>query len=217
MARYGIVIDLNRCTGCMTCVIACKQENLTRPNIWWNKILEIESSSPDRINHVRYACMHCDDPPCLDACSAKAIYKREDGIVMINHEKCVGTGDCVKACPYGVMDINPDKDYFPDQNAPYQNDLSANRIHPVGKASTCTMCAHRVDQGKIPACVEGCPSKAMIFGDLDDPESAICKKVDKSIQLLKTGGTKPKVSYIIPDNMQEKIEKRIKINPKMDR
>ena len=72
MTRYGILLDLNRCTGCMTCVIACKQENLTRPGVWWNKVLELESESLDRIVYFRYACMHCDNPPCVAACPEQA-------------------------------------------------------------------------------------------------------------------------------------------------
>ncbi|MBW2000586.1 MAG: 4Fe-4S binding protein, partial [Deltaproteobacteria bacterium] len=76
MARYGIVVDLNRCTGCMTCVIACKQENLTRPGVWWDRVLELERESLGRIIYFRYACMHCDNPPCAKACPEHAIYKR---------------------------------------------------------------------------------------------------------------------------------------------
>ena len=107
MARYGIIVDLNRCTGCMTCVIACKEENLTRPTVWWNRILELENESLDDIIYFRNACMHCDEAPCAEACSAGAVYKRPDGIVLIDQKKCVGARDCVKACPYGVIDINP--------------------------------------------------------------------------------------------------------------
>jgi phenylacetyl-CoA:acceptor oxidoreductase subunit 1 len=94
MARYGIVVDLNRCTGCMTCVVACKQENLTRPGVWWNRVLELENESLDRITYLRYACMHCEDPPCVEACAVRAISKRVDGIVLIDHDRCVGAGDC---------------------------------------------------------------------------------------------------------------------------
>ena len=102
MAKYGIIVDLDRCTGCMTCVIACKQENLTRPSVWWNKILELESESLDRITYVRHACMHCENPPCLYSCPNDAIYQHPDGIVLISHQKCGGAGDCVDACPYAV-------------------------------------------------------------------------------------------------------------------
>ena len=217
MPRYGIVVDLKRCTGCMSCVIACKQENLTRPNVWWARILELESKSPDRLTYIRYACMHCDDPPCVDACSNSAILKRPDGLVLIDYEKCAGAGDCVKACPYGVIDINPDEDYFPGDKVPFDEIFDAHRTHPPGKSSTCTMCAHRIDRGREPACVEGCPSKAMTFGDLDDPESPIQKKLRRSVQLLSSEGTNPKISYVMPHELLEQIEQRVIGNPRMER
>ncbi len=214
MARYGIVVDVNRCTGCMTCVIACKEENLTRPKVSWNRILELEDESLDCITYLRYACMHCDNPQCMKACSQGAIYRRPGGIVLIDHNKCVGAEDCAKACPYGVIDINPDEDYFPGQKLPYEEMGDTYREHPPGKASKCTLCAHRIEQGKEPACAAGCPSRAMIFGDLDDPNSPIQKKFCKSVPLLSSEGTHPKVSYIVPENLLEQIERRVIENPK---
>ncbi len=217
MARYGILVDLNRCTGCMTCVIACKQENLTQPNVWWNRVLEVEGESLDHITYIRYACMHCDDAPCIEACLRHAIYKRPDGIVLIDHEKCVGAGDCVEACPYGVIDINPDQGYFLGQKLEYEKRADTFRIHPPGKSSKCTLCVHRIEKGEIPACVQGCPSRAMIFGDLDDPNSQIREKLYKSVQLLASEGTNPKVTYIVPTNVSKEIERRIIENPNMVR
>ena len=217
MARYGILVDLNRCTGCMTCVIACKQENFTRPSVWWNKVLELENESLDSITYVRYACMHCDDPPCVEACSVGAIYKRPDGIVLIDHNKCIGAGDCIEACPYGVIDTNPKQDYFPGQELFYEKGADTHRMHPAGKSSKCNLCVHRIDQGKEPACVAGCPSRVMIFGDLDDPDSPIREKLWRSQQLLASKGANPKVSYIIPPNLSKHIERRVVENPKMDR
>lgn len=217
MARYGILIDLNRCTGCMTCVVACKQENLTRPNVWWNRVLEVESETLDHIIYFRYACMHCDDPPCVGACPEQAIYKRQDGIVLIDHEKCKGHSDCIKACPYGVININPDEDYFRGQKTLYGETEDPHRSHPPGKSSICTLCVHRIEQGKEPICVEGCPSRAMIFGDLDDPNSPIHEKLPKSVQFLESEGTNPKVFYLVPRDLSEQIERRIIENPKMAR
>ncbi|MFH1491526.1 MAG: 4Fe-4S dicluster domain-containing protein [Pseudomonadota bacterium] len=217
MARYGISVDLNRCTGCMTCVIACKEENLTRPGVWWNRILEMENETLDNIIYFRNACMHCDNPPCVESCAAGAFYKRPDGLVLIDQDKCVGAGDCVDACPYGVIDINPDQDYFPGQTLPYEEIPYAHRIHPPGKSSKCTMCNHRIEQGKEPVCVEACPSKSMVFGDLDDPDSPAYKKLGISEQLLESEDAKPKVSYIIPMNLLNRINQRIKNNPKMVR
>jgi molybdopterin-containing oxidoreductase family iron-sulfur binding subunit len=215
MARYGILLDLNRCTGCMTCVIACKEENLTRPGIWWNKVLELENEPLDRIIYARYACMHCDNPLCAAACPEQAIYKRPDGIVLIDQNKCKGHGKCMEACPYGVIDKNPNEEYFKEEGSFFEDPPTPYRSHPPGRASTCTLCAHRIDQGKEPACVAGCPSKVMIFGDLDDPKSTIQEKIERSRHLLTSEGTNPKVSYIVPDDLWEELEQRVRENPRM--
>jgi len=217
MARYGIAVDLNRCTGCMTCVIACKEENLTPPTVWWQRIVEVESEAHNRIVYLPLACMHCDDAPCIPACPEKAIYKNQDGIVLIDHEACQGHGECVKACPYGVIDINPDETYFQGEKLPYETTADTYQVHPPGKASKCTLCIHRIEQGKEPACVAACPSKAMVFGDLDDPQSPIQEKLRESVELLSSRNTKPKVLYRIPANLTEQIEKRVMENPHMDR
>jgi Fe-S-cluster-containing dehydrogenase component len=213
MARYGIVVDLNRCTGCMTCVIACKQENLTRPGVRWNRVLEYESRSLGRILYFRHACMHCDRPPCIEACPEHAISKRQDGIVLIDHEKCRGHGDCVTACPYGVIDINPMQDYFQGERLPFEGISGSHRVHPPGKASTCTLCVHRIEQGKKPTCVEACPSRAMVFGDLDDPYDSIQEKLRGSEQLLPSSGTRPKVFYIFPKGMSKYEQSALSMVP----
>jgi Fe-S-cluster-containing dehydrogenase component len=174
---------------------------------WWRKCFGI--------TYLRHACMHCEDPPCLTACSREAIYQRPDGIVLIDHEKCEGVGDCADACPYGAIDINSAADYFPDHKLPFEEEPEPHRRHPPGKAGTCTLCVHRIEAGQEPVCVAGCPSKAMIFGDLDDPNSLIHKKLSKSVQLLAAEGTQPKVRYIFSDNLLEEIETRIRKNPKM--
>jgi len=217
MTRYGIIVELDRCTGCMTCVIACKQENLTRPGVWWGRILQLEDSSLERIKYVRYACMHCEDPPCMAACSRAAIYRRRDGIVLIDHEKCEGQGNCVKACPYGAIDINPDQDYFPGHQLPYQDERDLHRLHPPGKAGTCTLCAHRIDRGQEPLCVVSCTAKALMCGDLDDSDSPVARKLSRSAPLLSSEGTRPKVNYISAENLIPAIDKRIKKNPGMQR
>lgn len=215
MTKYCIIMDLNRCTGCMTCVLACNEENNTGPGIWWNKVLEIENESLDHIIYVRYACMHCDHPPCVDACPEGAIFKRPDGIVLIDQDNCKGHGDCTKACPYGVIERNSDQDYFPVNKIEIAGTALAHQIHMPGKASKCTLCVHRIDEGKEPACVAGCPSKAIIFGDLDDPESSIHDKLWKSDELLPEEHTRPKAFYMIPKNFSKAIEERVKRNPRM--
>ena len=101
--------------------------------------------------------------------------------------------------------------------APYQDNSEPFRFHRAGKASKCTLCVHRIEKGREPACVEGCPSKAMIFGDLNDPESPIRAKIWKAEQLLESKKAYSKVFYIIPENVLKQLEKRIVKNPHMDR
>ena len=156
-------------------------------------------------------------PPCVDACPEDAIFKRSDGIVLIDQGKCKGRGECVKSCPYSVIEINPDRDYFPANRHETMRTASVHQIHVPGKASKCTLCAHRIDVGKEPACVAGCPSKAMIFGDLDDPESPVREKLWKSEELLRELHTCPKVFYMIPKNFSKTLEERVKRNPRMER
>ncbi len=215
MARYGIVVDLNRCVGCMTCVVNCKEENLTRPGVWWNQILQVENADTQRIVYVRYACMHCEDPPCVKACPNEAIYKRPDGIVLVDKSKCAGAMECVEACPYGVIVMTPDKEYFAGQEALQKTELSAHRVHPPGKASMCTLCFHRIDEGLQPICVAGCPSRAMVFGDLDDPESPIQEKRERSEPLQASAGSKPKVTYVFPSGLKDFIEEEVGEDPRM--
>ncbi|MBN1101895.1 MAG: 4Fe-4S dicluster domain-containing protein [Deltaproteobacteria bacterium] len=209
MARYGIVIDANRCTGCMTCVIACKQENLTRPGVWWNRVLALESEPLHRIIYFRVGCMHCSNPPCLKACPEHAIYMRPEGIILIDQEKCQGHGECIKACPYGMIDINPESVYFPGQVLSPESGAAPHRLQPPGKASMCTMCVHRIDAGREPACVEGCPSKAMVFGDLDDPGSPIHEKRRRSEPLLPYKATDPKTFYLFPAGASKEAQERV--------
>lgn len=217
MARYGIIVDLSICTGCMTCVLACKQENLTGPGVFWNKILEVENETFDYIAYVRHACMHCDEAPCLRACPSYAISRRPDGIVIIDQDKCNGHRECIEACPYGVISVNPDHGYFPGQKLPFETSPAAYRLQKPGKASKCTLCAHRIDEGKLPVCVEACQSEALIFGDLDDPNSTISKRSWEAKQLIPDKGSKPKVSYITPRNLTKKMNQRIIENPEMVR
>jgi molybdopterin-containing oxidoreductase family iron-sulfur binding subunit len=199
----------------MTCVIACKEENLTRPGVWWNKVLQLEDETLQSILYFRYACMHCDNPPCVEACPEKAVYIHPDGIVLTDQDKCQGHGQCMDACPYGVIHMNPDREYFSGQSLPFQETSGAHRIHAPGKASTCTLCVHRIDQGREPACVTACPSKVMTFGDLDDPKSPIQDKLSNSEPLLASRETNPKVTYIIPKDLSKRIEERIIKNPTM--
>ena len=106
-------------------------------------------------------------------------------------------------------------DYFADQKLPFEEEAELHRQHPSSKAGSCTLCVHRIDVGQEPVCVTGCPSKALIFTDLENPQSTIAKKLGKSEAWLSSGGTRPKVRYICNQNLLKTIEKWIRKKPKM--
>lgn len=173
MARYGMIIDVTRCNGCYNCFLACKDEfsgndflpySLSQPDTghYWIKIIEKERGvyPKVKVSYIPIPCMQCEDPPCVKGSLDGEIYKRSDGIVIIDPEKSVGKKDLISTCPYRVIYWNEER-----------------RI-----PQKCTFCAHLLDKGwKKPRCVEVCPSDALIFGDLDDPESKISKKLKSNI------------------------------------
>ncbi len=221
-----MVIDLDKCVGCQACTIACKEENNVphgspqeqsrRREIYWNKVIAVsEGKYPTvRIEFIPMPCMHCDDAPCIIVCPAKATYRRNDGIVIQDFRRCIGCRYCIVVCPYGVRSFN-----FKDQQEKeyHRPDLPPNRAdrghwpfpqRVRGVVEKCTFCFHRIDQGirdgkkigvdVVPACVEACPAKARVFGDLDDPDSEVSHLLASrgSFRLREELSTHPKVYYL---------------------
>ncbi len=217
MAKYGLVIDLVKCTGCRGCVAACKLENMVQKGNYWNFVIEYEEGIYPNVKRifVPMNCMHCENPPCMKACPEKAITKNEYGIVLIDYDKCKGRRYCIAACPYGVIHyIGEEKTFFPKEKSPYET-LPLEAKHPLhrkkpGIVEKCTLCWHRTEkalkEGKkpgsdydsSPACVPVCPAGARYFGDLDDPESEVSKLIKKrnGKRLKEEFGTKPQVYYL---------------------
>ncbi|MHB1161139.1 MAG: sulfate reduction electron transfer complex DsrMKJOP subunit DsrO [Chloroflexota bacterium] len=199
--RYGMVIDLKKCVGCNACTVACKQENATPTGIYWSKVLQYEVGSyPDaRLRFLPMLCMHCRQAPCLEACPTGATYRREDGPVLVDDDRCIGCRYCIMACPYEARSyngVNP-QGYFPSQGlTPYEE--QGYQQHPCGSVQKCSFCAHRLDQGKEPACVATCPAEARIFGDLDDPGSKVARLVasGRAKARMAEQGTEPSVFYV---------------------
>lgn len=204
MARMAMLIDLTRCIGCDACTVACKQENGTPADVFFARVFNIEYGKFPNVKRVYLPvlCYHCDDAPCLKSCPNKAIFRRQDGIVLIDQCRCRGTGACVSACPYGNIVLQDlDRWYLPEDE-PYESQFVRPRIVPQ-KARKCTYCAHRVDEGLDPACVVACPTTARIFGDLDDPDSPISTYVEQETRrgrepfhLLPDAKTKPAGLYV---------------------
>lgn len=200
MTRLGMVIDLKRCIGCNGCTLACKAENGTPRGVWYAQVLEstVGTYPAARKAYTPVLCNHCEDAPCVSVCPTGASYTRPDGIVMVDKDLCIGCQACVVACPYEqrfFLEKGPlETGYFGDLT-PYEKMKYA--AYSEGTVTKCTFCAHRVDKGLDPACVVTCPTRARIFGDLNDPNSEVSRLIRQgSTVLLPEAGTKPCVLYI---------------------
>lgn len=223
MPSWGMVIDLNKCTGCGACVAACRKENNV-PNVgpeesqlgrtlFWMDILEIvEGTYPEvRVQYLPRPCFHCDHPPCIKVCPVRATYKNEDGLVAQIYYRCIGCRYCMVACPYTVKSFNWYKPQRPAEYLPSCNpDVS---LRMQGVVEKCSFCSHRLQKAKEqarfeerplrqndyqPACAESCPSTAIAFGDLDNERHSVykMKKSHRAYRLLEDLGTEPKVIYL---------------------
>lgn len=200
--RLGLVIDLDTCVGCNACAVACKQWNASGTSgpltdlapfgkdptgVWFNRIRNYEVGEYPRSKTVHFpmSCMHCEDAYCVDVCPTGASYKRaEDGIVLVDPDKCMGCNYCAWACPYGARELDPEE----------------------GVMKKCTLCVDRIydqvlaEAERQPACVMTCPTHARMFGDFDDPSSDVSRAVaDRGGEgLLPELGYKPVNHYLPP-------------------
>ncbi|ADE11909.1 sulfate reduction electron transfer complex DsrMKJOP subunit DsrO [Sideroxydans lithotrophicus] len=171
--RWGMLIDTAQCTqGCNDCVTACNKENGlsggTAPtDSQWIRKIDLKDISSGHELSLPMMCQHCAEPPCVDVCPTAASFKRADGIVLVDRHRCIGCRYCMMACPYKARSFvhEPLTDQKPDV--------------PRGKGTveSCTLCVQRIDKGQQPACAEACKNKAILFGNLNDENSEIAKKV----------------------------------------
>ena len=145
--QMGCDVDLRKCVGCHSCAVSCKAENNTPPGVAWRQVITRNGGSYPDVSawFVSMSCFHCQHPACLASCPVEAISKRdEDGVVLIDQDKCIGCKRCMWACPYSAPQFNPETE----------------------KVEKCTFCAHRLDAGLKPACVTTCIGDALHFGDM---------------------------------------------------
>jgi molybdopterin-containing oxidoreductase family iron-sulfur binding subunit len=218
-----MVIDLDRCTACQACVVACRAENNVPPpdedqakmgrSISWMELsTHVEGEYPNvKMRMLPRPCMHCDEPPCIKVCPVRATYKSKEGIVGQIYSRCIGCRYCTTACPYTLRYFNWYPPHWPE---PMKNGLNPDvSVRAKGVVEKCTFCHHRLirahDQARfegrslrrgeyVPACVEACPANAMTFGDLDDPDSEVSELAEsrRAFRLLEDLGTEPKVIYL---------------------
>jgi molybdopterin-containing oxidoreductase family iron-sulfur binding subunit len=219
-----MAIDLDKCTGCQACVVACQVENnlpvqglreaRERRLIQWIYILTFtEGEYPYvRTRYIPVLCQHCDNPPCCKVCPVGATYKNEEGIVGQIYPRCIGCRYCANNCPYTIKTFN-----WRNPNWPGKMSLGLNpdvSVREKGVVEKCTFCHQRLQHARerarvegrelregdyTPACVEACPAGAMVFGDLKNPHSQVSEfaRSPRAMRLLEDLGTQPKVIYLM--------------------
>lgn len=198
---YGMGIQIDKCIGCGMCVEACKTENLVPKEPFFYRtwverytikrdgstVVQNISGGPEesarmvtekdvlRSFFVPKLCNQCDNPPCVQVCPVNATFKTEDGVVLVDENRCIGCRYCIQACPYGARFLHPEKQ----------------------TAEKCTFCYHRITRGLLPACVDVCPTQARIFGDVKSSASPLArfKRMNKLHVLKPALNTEPKVYY----------------------
>jgi molybdopterin-containing oxidoreductase family iron-sulfur binding subunit len=221
--RWGMTIDLDRCTGCQACVVACHAENnlpVSSPGeaargraVHWIRVDRYyEGTFPDvKVKYMPVLCQHCDEAPCEPVCPVYATYHNAEGLNVQVYNRCVGTFYCANNCPYTVRYFNW---FAPEWPEPLQLQHNPDvAVRPGGVMEKCTFCIQRIKRTKQdaaqegrpvadgdvqPACVQSCPAEAMAFGDLNDPNSKVSRLAEsgRATRLMEELGTKPKVIYL---------------------
>lgn len=205
--RLAMAIDTKSCIGCHTCAATCKVSNNVPNGIMWNRVMNDGGDYLDSmggeypncsITHYPVACQHCDNPACTKVCPVGATYVDEEtGAVLQDWDRCIGCRMCISSCPYtGVRSFNwEEPKYYLDVKLGVQ----AAPDHEKHTVEKCTFCKERREAGYDPACIEVCPMRARVFGDMDDPNSEIARLVASREykQLLPEKGTKPSVYYLV--------------------
>lgn len=207
---WGMVIDLEKCIGCEYCLRSCCAVNDVAEDKPWNIVVEEQNSAGNTFYFSR-PCLHCQDAPCVEVCPVKATYIREDGLVIMDYDRCIGCRYCEIACPFDARKFNWERRN--DEN-PYVPTWGIPEVErrPRGVVEKCTFCVHRIDEGlrlglepgvdldATPACVNICPVGARTFGDLQKPDSAVSQLIanNPTVRLREELGTKSTVYYLPP-------------------
>ena len=209
--RWGMAIDVNRCVGCQTCTIACKHWNDTLPDIQWRRVIDVEQGEYPNVQRqfLVTGCQHCAEPPCVPVCPTGATRQREDGLVTMDYDVCIGCGYCAVACPYQARTIAHEIQGYYDGEITRQEEAVFDDGR-IGVAQKCTFCSDRVDSGlaagltpgldpdATPACSAACIASAITFGDYNDPGSNVSQLVrdNPAFQMHEELGTDPQIKYL---------------------
>lgn len=212
---WAMVIDQEKCNGCGYCIEACRASNDIPPDISWTKVYK-EEQVGEKTVYLPVPCQHCEHAPCVSVCPVGASYYRDDGIVMMDYDLCIGCRYCQTACPYQARSFNWETFDSDNPAVPEWGEPDIER-RPRGVVEKCTFCYQKIDRGlaagltpgvdpaATPACVAACPTGARLFGDLNDPESPVSKKLAAThhYRLREELGTGPRIYYISADRRDE--------------
>ena len=226
--KFVMVFDLAKCDGCGSCTRACQEAHYISPEsgVEWLKVFKMQDNEFSAPYWFPKPCFQCDNSPCVKVCPVGATFKREDGIVLVDNERCIGCRSCMAGCPYSTRHFN----WFPIVNPPELANVkySPEQGYPrkVGTVEKCDFCPHMIRQGKMPHCITACSKDAIYFGD--ENENAVTNGSGETVnftELLKDNaayrsmeelGTKPRVYYLPPKNRRfpeptkEDVERKIK-------
>ncbi len=209
--RWVMVVDLSKCKNARKCISACQSAHELHPYQYHMQVLQMQDTSKTAPYHMSKPCQHCDNPPCVAVCPVDATYKRQDGIVLIDNERCIGCRFCMSACPYSARIFHwfEPKDAEKYKDTPYNVEL--NVPQKKGTISKCLFSADHLREDKLPYCVSACPNGVYYFGD--ENEDAVTNgtskdtvrlsellKANAGYQLMPELGTKPRVYYLPPKN-----------------
>jgi len=214
--RWLMVIDLARCDGCGACTNACSAMHMVPPGQEWIKVYKMQHPTLESSYFFPRPCMHCDNPPCVNVCPVDATYKRSDGLVLMDQDRCIGCRICMAACPYSARYFNWAEPPHTEQELAEVYSVEMNMPHRKGVVEKCLFCPSLTSQGLLPACVSGCPMGAIFFGD--ENEDAVTNSYGETLRLsellvegaaerhLEELGTEPRVWYLPPRTMQAEAQ-----------
>jgi molybdopterin-containing oxidoreductase family iron-sulfur binding subunit len=219
--RWVMVIDLSKCRNARKCMSACQEAHHLRPEQHHINVLKMQETPNTQPFYMPKPCMHCDNPPCTAVCPVDATFKRQDGIVLIDNERCIGCRFCVAACPYSARVFHWQEPLFAEQDKDLIYDVEQNVPQRRGTITKCLFSADKLREGNMPSCVSACPNGVYYFGDENEDvvtngttkESVRFRKLladNGGYTLMPELGTKPRVYYLPPKGKEYPFQEKDK-------
>jgi molybdopterin-containing oxidoreductase family iron-sulfur binding subunit len=214
--KFVMVVDLSRCKNARKCITACQKWHYRPEETEWLTVKLLKDSDKGAPYWFPKQCFHCDNPPCVKVCPVDATFKRQDGLVLIDNERCIGCKFCMAACPYSTRVFNWDEPEMPMDVASLVSNPETNLPAKVGTVEKCDFCPDRAREGLLPPCVDACPNGVFYFGDENEDTVTNGEETVSFTQLIKERagyrfleelGTKPRVYYLPPKDRQFPVER----------